>query len=87
MAKIEDLQSKIESLSKKQLDIESQIQRNQAKKEVLLKQLKDEYGIEQSEITTELTKLQSELEAEKTKLEETVKKFEEYLKKIGEKLG
>lgn len=87
MANIDELQEKIESLSKKQLDIETQIQKNLAKKELYINQLKDEFGITPEEIKKTLSDLEVKIAEEKKKLVETVEKFTEYLKKIGEKLA
>jgi len=87
MTKIETLQARLASLYKKQSDIESLIQKNQAKKEVLVKQLKDDFGIEEKDIDSELAKLSKELEESLKNVEAAINKFSEYLTKIEAKLG
>ena len=87
MPTIDELQEKIESLSKKQLDIETQIQKNLAKKEMYINQLKDEFGIEAEDIKKTLAELEVKIAEEKKKFVETVEKFTDYLKKIGEKIA
>jgi hypothetical protein len=84
---IDELQKQFTILSKRQTELETTIQKNQAKHELYAKQLHDDFGISESEIESELVKLNSEKDALWKNLSSNMLKFEEYLTKIENKLN